>query len=76
MPGGVNQSLSMDLSWKLQYRTDNIEEDTKYYKKISGLNNKSGNKEVEHGNSHPRKCKFYLHPRSYHLPQLRALSTS
>ena len=58
MPGGVNQSLlSMHLGWKLQYRTDNIEEDTKYYKKISGLND--GNKEVEHGNSHPRKCKFF-----------------
>ena len=60
----------------MQYRTDNIEEDTKYYKKISGLNDKSGNKDVEHGNSHIRKCKFFLFPRSYHLPQLFWLVTS
>ena len=41
-------------------RTENIEEDAKYYKDISDLKLKSSNNHIEHGNSNIRKCKFYL----------------
>ena len=41
-------------------RTENIEEDANYYKEISGLKvNASGKKNIEHGNSNVRKCKFF-----------------
>ena len=39
-------------------RTENIEEDAKYYKEISGLNVKAREKNIEHGNSNLRRCKF------------------
>ena len=40
-------------------RTENIEEDAKFYKEISGLKvNASGKKNIEHGNSNVRRCKF------------------
>ena len=41
------------------FRTENIAEDEKYYKSISGLQDRTGQDEIEHGNSSPRKCKFH-----------------
>ena len=42
------------------FRTENIAEDEKYYKSVSGLNDRTGQDVIEHGNSSPRKCKFIL----------------
>ena len=42
------------------FRTENIAEDEKYYKSISGLHDRTGEDVIEHGNSSPRKCKLTL----------------
>ena len=43
------------------YRTENIFEDEKYYKTITGLDDKTGMKDsIDHGNISPRKCKNFF----------------
>ena len=39
-------------------RTENIAEDERFYKAISGLDDKTGQETIEHGNASPRKCEF------------------
>ena len=42
------------------YRAENISEDEKYYKTITGLDDKTGMKDsIDHGNISPRKCKNF-----------------
>ena len=49
------------ITWQnLFSRTENIEEDAKYYKEISGLKVNTGKKNIEHGNSNVRRCKFLI----------------
>ena len=39
-------------------RTENIAEDERFYKAISGLDDQTGQETIEHGNASPRKCEF------------------
>ena len=39
-------------------RTENIAEDERFYKTISGLDDQTGQETIEHGNASPRKCEF------------------
>ena len=39
-------------------RTENIAEDERFYKAISGLDDKTGQETIEHGNASPRKCEL------------------
>ena len=43
-------------------RTENIAEDERFYKAISGLDDKTGQETIEHGNASPRKCELNIKP--------------
>ena len=61
-PGEWKSCFSQNSMTKLfnAKRTENIEEDAKYYKEISGLKVNTGKKNIEHGNSNVRRCKFFF----------------